>query len=63
MFEFIKKNIFIVTENGYFVILDKTNGEIISSRGFGFHTYDNNSPPIEATSMYDVASSGIDRKG
>jgi len=32
------------------------NGKVISSRGFGFHTYDNNSPPIDNTSIYDVAS-------
>jgi len=32
------------------------NGEIVSSRGFGFQTYDNNSPPIDETSIYDIAS-------
>lgn len=32
------------------------DGEIVSSRGFGFQTYDNNSPPITKTSIYDVAS-------
>ena len=31
-------------------------GKVISSRGFGFQTYDNNSPPIDETSIYDVAS-------
>jgi beta-N-acetylhexosaminidase len=32
------------------------NGKIVSSRGFGFQTYDNNSPPITEESIYDVAS-------
>ena len=31
-------------------------GKVILSRGFGFQTYDNNSPPIDETSIYDVAS-------
>ena len=32
------------------------DGDIVSSQGFGFQTYDNNSPPINETSIYDVAS-------
>ena len=32
------------------------NEKIIASRGFGYHTYDNNSPPVEINSIYDVAS-------
>ena len=32
------------------------SGDVISSRGFGFQTYDNNSPPITEASIYDVAS-------
>ncbi len=32
------------------------HGEVVSSRGFGFQTYDNNSPPIDEASIYDVAS-------
>ena len=31
-------------------------GKVVSSRGFGFQTYDNNSPPIDEASIYDVAS-------
>ena len=31
-------------------------GDVVSSRGFGFQTYDNNSPPINEASIYDIAS-------
>ena len=31
-------------------------GNLIASRGFGFQTYDNMSPPISTESIYDVAS-------
>ena len=32
------------------------NGDIIFSGGFGYHTYDNGSPPVTAESIYDLAS-------
>jgi CubicO group peptidase (beta-lactamase class C family) len=32
------------------------NGEIIFSGGFGHHTYDSGSPPVNTESIYDIAS-------
>ncbi len=31
-------------------------GEIVASQGFGYHTYDNQSPPVTPNSIYDIAS-------
>jgi len=31
-------------------------GEILANHGFGFHTYENKSPPVNEKSIYDVAS-------
>jgi len=31
-------------------------GEILINQGFGFHTYENKSPPVNVQSIYDIAS-------
>lgn len=32
------------------------NGDIAENKGFGYHTYDNKSPPVTPESIYDLAS-------
>ncbi|MDP6853432.1 MAG: glycoside hydrolase family 3 N-terminal domain-containing protein, partial [Candidatus Marinimicrobia bacterium] len=47
----IKNNIF---PGAQIAVVQK--GELIASRGFGYHTYDGASPPVNSKTIYDIAS-------